>query len=247
MIKDQGYGYEYIENFNRYINRIEFIHKGGNWILPYRIKAGLEHQYYNFYEKRQYIMLNSELNSWFMYKKDRYLKVRLYGATYLYNTHTLSTGTHPGTLSLIGYNINDYAYEYPGFFNRSAQEGFGTRQLINSTGGFKTGISNSYGIGQSNKYVAALNFRMDLPFKFFLKPFLDIGVYGDLPTVSEGYSSKLLYSAGFLIDADIFEVYLPMVNSRSINDAFEEGGVPLWNKISFYLKLNDRKAFNPKE
>ena len=239
FIKDQSYGSEGIESYNRYINRIGFNNKGGNYILNYRFNASLEHQYYNLYEKRQYLMVNSEMNSRFMYKKDRYLKFRFYGATYLYNTHTNSTGTHPGTLSLIGYNINDYAYEHPLFFDRSAQEGFGIRQLTNNTGGFKTGISNSYGIGQSNKYVAALNFRMDLPFKTVFKPFFDIGIYGDLPTVNEGYSNKFLYSAGILIYAELFEIYLPLINSGIINDAFEDSKIPLWNKISFYLKLND--------
>ncbi|MBK7096624.1 MAG: hypothetical protein IPH57_16750 [Saprospiraceae bacterium] len=244
MIKDQSVGSEGIEDYFRYINSLTFNYQWGNIILPFSINVQLEHQYYNYYEKRHYLMINSELNSWYMYKKDRYLKFRLYGATYLYNTHTKSTGTHPGTLSLIGYNINDYSYNDTRFFDRSAQDGFGIRQLITTTGGFKTGISNSYGIGQSNKYVAAMNLRMDLPFNIFIKPFFDIGIYGDLPTLAEGYSNKLIYSGGFLIETPFIEIYLPLFNSSVVEDISNENKSPFWSKFSFSINLNFIKRDN---
>ncbi|MGE5356319.1 MAG: hypothetical protein ACM3PT_08790 [Deltaproteobacteria bacterium] len=237
FIGDQEYSGDGVKNYYRFLNRIDFSHSIKNVILTYDVMAGLEHQYYNNYGKRHYVMLKSEMNSRFMYKKDRYLDVRFYGATYLYNTHFNSTGTLPGTLSLIGYNINDYAYDHNLFYDRSAQDGFGIRQLTNTTGGFKTGISNSYGIGQSNKFIAALNLRMDLPFKFFVKPFFDVGVYGDLPTVAEGYSNKVLYSAGFLIDAEIFEIYIPFINSKEINNIYNENSNSFLDKISFSFKI----------
>ena len=198
MIGDQDYGFEGIKDYHRYITNITFWDIKKNIINPHSYSIGLEHQYYNLYEKRQYLMVQYPFETSYMYKKDRYIHARLYGATYLFNSHYYSTNTLPGTLSLIGYNMNDYAYDFLTFFDRSAQEGFWSRQISMHTGGFKTAISNAYGVGQSNRFVASVNLKMDLPFGTFIKPFFDFGVYGYLPTVSEGYSTKTLYSAGLI-------------------------------------------------
>ncbi len=236
FIGDQIYGSDGIRNYRRYITNLNFYDKKTHVINPYNYRIGLEHQNYNLYEKRHYLMVDARLNTSYAYKPNRYIHARLYGATYLYNSHSNSTNTLPGTLSLIGYNMNDYAYDHLLFFDRSAQYGFWSRQISMHTGGFKTAISNAYGVGQSNRFVASVNLKMDLPFGTFIKPFFDFGVYGYLPTVSEGYSTKTLYSAGliFSIFKDNFEIYLPLINSKEIEDKYKESYKnPFWGKFSF--------------
>jgi hypothetical protein len=174
-----------------------------------------------------------------MYKKNRYINVRMYAATYLFNTHTNSTGTYAGTLNLIGHSSNDYGYD-EFFFNRSAQDGFWSRQLKMDTGGFKTGIESSHGIGQSNKYVASLNIRFDMPIKVFIKPYIDIGIYGYLPTISDGYSNKFIYSGGFVFEIlkDYFEFYLPIINSKEIKNTYDEIDGSFLKRISFIARYD---------
>ncbi len=237
VIKDENYTRQGIKSLFRYINSAELVKTGGNSITPYKIKLGLEHQYYLNYSTRQYLKVSGEINASYMYKKNRSIYIRLYGTGYLFNTNTYSTGTQYGTLSLIGYGANDYSYNHF-FINRAAQNGFYSRQLSMNSGGFKTALSSSYSIGQSNKFVASANFRFDLPIKMFIKPYFDIGIYGDLPTLSDGYKNKILYSSGlvFQIIKDKMEVYLPILNSNEIENIYKESG-SFFNRISFLLDL----------
>jgi len=246
FISDENFTREGTKPAYRYINNIQFSHKGENVITPYKFTIGLEHQLYTSIEKENYLKIQSSINTAFMYKKNRYLRVRIYGATYLFNTNKYSTGTNPGTLSLIGSANNDYEYNHY-FIDRSTRSGFWSRQLVMNTGGFKTAIDNSHGIGQSNNYVLSTNIRLDLPIKMFIKPYLDLGIYGDLPTISEGYSNKFIYSSGLVFQflKDEFEIYLPILNSKEINDIYREQGGGILNRISFMVKLNPSYLSNP--
>jgi len=238
IVEDEAISVNGIEKYYRFINKIYFGANEGNAILPVNYKIEIEHQYYKYYKKNQYLKIAGELKTAYMYKHNRFLKLRLYGATYLYNTNKNSTATNPGTLSLTGYGQNDYGYEHY-FIDRTGQTGFWSRQLMMNTGGFKTAVNNAYGLGQSNKYVLAANLVFDLPVKIFIKPFLDMGIYGYLPAVSDGYSNKFLYSSGlkFEIIKDYFSFYLPVLNSKEIEDIYkEEEG--FFKRISFSVKLN---------
>ncbi len=238
-ISDEEFTADGVKNYNRYINNLSFTTKAGNTITPISLRIGLEHQIYKYYDKEQYLMFNATINSGYMYKKDRFLNIRLYGATYLFNTNRMSTGTNLGTLSLIGYAENDYGYQHY-FIDRAEQDGFWSRQLMMNTGGFKTALGSSFRIGQSNSYVMSANIVIDLPFKFFIKPYLDLGIYGDLPFISEGYSNKFLYSSGlvFQIMKNSFEIYLPIVNSKEIEDIYREKSGGILKKVSFLINLN---------
>ncbi len=238
-ISDEEFTADGIKNYNRYINSLSYTTKFGNTITPISLRLGLEHQAYKYYNKEQYLMLNGSFNFGYMYKKDRFLNIRLYGATYLFNTNKMSTGTNPGTLSLIGYAENDYGYQHY-FIDRAEQDGFWSRQLMMNTGGFKTAIGSSFSLGQSNNYVMSANIVFDLPFKFFIKPYLDLGIYGDLPFISEGYSNKFLYSSGlvFQIMKNNFEIYLPIVNSKEIEDIYREKSGGILKKVSFLINLS---------
>ncbi|MEZ4908055.1 MAG: hypothetical protein R2771_10570 [Saprospiraceae bacterium] len=238
-IKEEAYGIEGVEKYPRYLNVLKYTFEKNKTLSKTKFQIGLENQYYTYYEKHKYIQINGSLDQKFMYKSDRFIKFRFYGATYLYNTHTNYTGNYPGTLSLIGYNINQYTYDEPLFGGRTAQEGFWTRQLTMGTGNFKSAISNSYGIGQSNKYVCSMNLELDLPFNFFLKPYADFGIYGDLPTVNEGYQNTFIYSIGLLmrVEKNIL-ISFPLINSKVIEDAYSEMYKhPILGKISFYIDM----------
>lgn len=226
-------------HFNRYINKITYSRHFGNVISSKLWRTVLEYQSYNFVESNKYLMINTTFINKYMYKKNRYITSRFYAGTYLFNSNLNSTSTNFGTLSLIGYNVNDYAYEMKFLGGRTAQDGFWTRQINMNTGGFKTALSNAYQVGQSNKYVASVNLVVDLPMKIFIKPFLDLGMYGYLPTVSEGYKKEFLYSAGLLARFGKrikLDINLPLINSAKIEDVYKEmGGNWILQKISFSI------------
>jgi len=238
VIKDENYTRDGIKSFYRYMNNFDFEKKGGNIITPYSIKLSLEHQYYFNYSDRHYVSVASQISTSYMYKKHKSIHLRLYGSTYLFNTNTYSTGSMPGTLNLIGNGLNDDSYEEI-FFNRTEQNDFWARQLTMNTGGFKNAYTSPYGIGQSNKYVASINLKFDLPMSSFIKPYFDFGVYGYLPTLSDGYSNKSIYSSGFIFEIikDRFEIYLPLINSDEIESIYKEKD-SFWSRFSFLLDLN---------
>lgn len=244
VIEDESFSGQGIDKFHRFLTKISYHNYAGNAITPFEYKIALEHQYYEYNNKNQYIKVEGELKTAYMYKNKRFFRVRIYGATYLYNTNIFSTANYSGTLSLIGYGMNDYGYEHY-FIDRLGQSGFWSRQLTMNTGGFKTALGTAYSIGQSNKYVVSANIIMDLPVKFFIKPYFDIGLYGDLPTISDGYSNKMLYSSGFVFEIikNYFSFYLPLLNSKEIENIYIENPGIL-KRISFFVKfdfLNDLK------
>ena len=52
------------------------------------------------------------------------------------------------------------------YFGRNESAGFTSQQINNSRqGGFKSPIRNGQSIGSSNDFIAALNIKIDLPFK----------------------------------------------------------------------------------
>ncbi len=238
LIKDEEFGAEGIDNFFRYNTKLIYTRQGKNPITPYNIKFGIEHQYYKYYKKNQYLKFNTTLNASYMYKKDRYITMRIYAATFIFNSNINSTSTVKGTLGLIGNGQNDYLYEHF-FINRSAQSGFWSHQIDINTGGFKTAVSSAYGLGQSNKYIAAVNMAFDLPVKIGIKPFLDLGIYGYLPTVNEGYQNKFLYSGGIMLQIfrNNFEIYLPLINSKEIENIYKEKP-NYFNRLSFMINLD---------
>jgi len=189
----------------------------------------------------QYLQLSAEFATHFKYAQKKKIDVRFYGGTNLWRNYPKSTFTRHGTLGLIGYAMNDYLYD-DYFFDRGTQDGYWSNQINMTEGGFKTAVSSAYNMGQSNKYVASMNLKADLPFDIpvlnSFKPFVDLGVYGYLPTISDGYENKFLYSAGIMFESyeGVFNLYLPLFNSEEITNIYKEDGKFI-NRISFSMNL----------
>lgn len=241
-ISDQNYD-ERIIDFSRYVNEISFVLSRKSLSNNKLIKISLENQYFNYKIKHNHILLTGEyvLNS--LYKKNKYINLRLYGSAFLYNSHYNSSDIEIGSISLTGNSLNDYKYQYPYIVDRSADGGFWVRQIINGYGGFKNGIAINSGIGVSNKYIVSANLSMDLPFMKVIKPFADFGIYGNTGN-SGDKKTNFLYSAGIEFDLfrDYFKIYIPVINSRVLEDYYSETYLySLLGKISFSLNINELK------
>jgi hypothetical protein len=214
-------------------------------LLPVKWKGKLEYGDFDDHllgENDRYLKIEAELTSHFMYRLNKSIAIRLYGGRFLWQNHPKSTITRGGTLGLVGYAMNDYLYQ-DYFFDRGGQEGFWSQQINRSGGGFKTAVNTAHNLGQSNKYVAAVNLKADLPFDVpvlsLIKPFVDLGVYGYLPTLSEEYQNRFLYSSGLMIEGyeGIFNLYLPLFNSTEIENIYKEEA-NFFKRFSFSLNLN---------
>ncbi len=234
-ITDDNYNGTEVYKNSRYVNQLNYIIAGGNVITPYELNIGLRHQYFNIIGASQNLSVSAELKTSFMYKKNSSIHLRLYASTFLMNKNPYSDFSN---LYMIGYNQSDYTYDQY-YFDRSAQDGFLSRQISLVEGSFKTAISNSAPIGKSRKYIVAANFRFDLPMNFFIKPYLDLGMYSHKSTISDTPENKILYSGGLVFEVvkDYLEFYLPIINSKEIENYYKSQG-NYFNRISFMLNLN---------
>jgi hypothetical protein len=214
-------------------------------LLPAKWELRTEFANYEDYylaSTQNYLKLTGSFSTHFLYAQKKKIDLRIYGGGFLWHNKPKSTLNRPGTLGLIGYAVNDYLYE-DYFFDRGTQDGPWSRQINTAGGGFKTAVSTAYGLGQSNQYVVSMNLKADLPFDVpvlsTLKPFLDIGMYGYLPTISEGYQNRFLYSGGLMLETyeGALNVYLPLINSKEIENIFREDDQYL-RRLSFSLNLN---------
>ena len=98
-------------------------------------------------------------------------------------------------------------------------------------GAFKTPTS----VGQSAKWLAALNLKMEAPFA------IPVGVYADIGVAEK---SDVMFNAGFSFRVwrDICEVFFPLVWSNDIKTAYEANGIEYGERIRFTLNL---PAANP--
>jgi hypothetical protein len=213
-------------------------------LLPRNWKINLEFAdflYSQFSEDNRYAKLDAEFSLGFMYSKNKTIDFRVYGGTYIWQQNPISSSIRPGTLSLIGSGATDYFFD-DYFFDRGALNGFWSQQLNMTGGGFKTAIGSSSVIGYSNQYVAAINLKANLPLNTpvikHIKPFFDMGIYGYLPNLSDKYSTRFLYSGGFLIESfeGILNIYLPLANSAEIEELFRKKD-SFFNRFSFSLNL----------
>lgn len=235
---------EYVDEIG-HVSRLSMEQFDNNKLSPLNWETELELGIFeDFYqvEHHNYLKLSGELSSFFRYGPDKKIDFRIYAGAFLWRSEPRSTITQPGTIGLVGYAANDYLYE-DYFFDRGTQDGFWSHQINLKGGGFKTAVSTAYNLGQSNQYVAALNMKADLPFDIpvisSLKPFLDLGFYGYLPTLSEAYQNRFLYSAGLMFESyeGALNLYFPIFNSDVIQNIYRENNSFL-DRLSFSVNLH---------
>ena len=117
------------------------------------------------------------------------------------------------------------------FPDRAGVQDVWKNQMNENDGAFKTPTS----VGQSAKWLAALNLKMEAPFA------IPVGVYADIGVAEK---SDVMFNAGFSFRVwrDICEVFFPLVWSNDIKTAYEANGIEYGERIRFTLNL---PAANP--
>ncbi len=124
--------------------------------------------------------------------------------------------------------FHDYTYDevYPARFET---EGIWSQQFTESYGAFK--VPTAY--GQSNKWIAALNLKADLPIPIIF-PFIDLGVG------AQSGSVQFLYDAGIGINIGKgwCSVYFPFLFSKEIQTEIEANNRKFNDQIRFTFNLS---------
>jgi hypothetical protein len=141
--------------------------------------------------------------------------------------------------------LNDYLFDhtllgrYQGYPNMVAQQNTETH------GNFKTNSGAS--IGSTDKWVAAMNFKIEAPFRFPIGVFADAGVYPLTTVTQQGVSESVdfLYDAGIYIpiSKDRFEIYIPLMYSDRIQSQLDYQGITFLQRIRFTLRFDDLNPF----
>ena len=166
----------------------------------------------------------SEIEYRKLFENNRQINIRFYTGVFLFNT------TNSDFFSFGLDRPTDYLFDY-GFYGRSESSGFFSQQYIQSEGGFKSKLNQSF----SNQWMSTLNGSFNI--------WNWIELYGDIGYLKNRHSKgQFLYDSGLRLNlvTDYFEVYFPLYSSN--------GFEPLQNsyneKIRFVLTLSPATLIN---
>ena len=217
-------------------------------LFPHSVELMLEYESYEntVGQDHDYLNLSLEWDSKFMYANQKNIGLRVYYSKFLSNSQRNVGSTNNslvrGTRSLSYQGFTDNYEEL--FFGRSDQSSVWTQQVLMREGGFKYTTGSSFGnLGQSNDYIASVNLTLDLPIRLPdflpLSFYFDAGIYNSKPTSAGAFEAKSLYSGGIQLSFldDIVEVYIPIINSSQIDEAYRSLDASFFRKIGFNINL----------
>lgn len=133
---------------------------------------------------------------------------------------------------------NDYMYDHS-YFGRAETYGLAANQFAETDGAFK-----SYSVlGQSAQWLVAANIKSPKLFKLPLLIYADIGT-----SAEDGFApgmQRLMYNAGLdlVVFRDIFEIYVPLITSKNIQDNNKLNGIDFIHQVRFTFNLNRANPF----
>ncbi len=174
-------------------------------------------------------------------KKNKGFDVRFFAGTFV-NTKQVDAAPYrfrlSGQKTLEGAGSGDYLYDNI-YLGRSETSGVLGNQFTETDGGFKFYSP----LGQSSKWIAALNLKSSLG-----NMKLPIGVYADLGTSEyDGINSeKILYNAGVFIPLikKVVEIYFPVLISNDFTAYKKANDISYAETIRFTLNLNLLNPFD---
>ena len=173
---------------------------------------------------RNFGKIASEIEYRKLFENNRQINIRFYTGVFLFNT------TNSDFFSFGLDRPTDYLFDY-GFYGRSESSGFFSQQYIQSEGGFKSKLNQSF----SNQWMSTINGSFNI--------WNWIELYGDIGYLKNRRSKgQFLYDSGLRLNlvTDYFEVYFPLYSSN--------GFEPLQNsyneKIRFVLTLSPATLIN---
>ncbi len=237
------------------IHQLEYTGEARRALHPFSYKFRLEQQSYDFAGNNQnYLKASAEGRFAYTYNRGKNIWFRVFGGYFLVNdrrdANSVSSRFSRGSFALTHQSFNDYQYDHF-FFGRTDQSGIWSHQISLEEGGMKnafgSAFNSSFGLGQSNNFILALNIKadlpVDLPLDIPLKPFFDVGYFDDARPIADGVSlqDQVLWSGGLMLDFfdGILGVYFPLVHSDNMDLPYSDrAGGDYVGKITFSLDLH---------
>lgn len=185
---------------------------------------------FNFQHNDLFGKVSSEINYAITFKDNNSLDFRLFAGAFVFG-NTSDKG--PYRFRMSGFNgYQDYLFDY-NYVGRNEINGVGFAQFTENNGAFKVWTP----LGQTSKWLVALNIKSPKVGKLPLKLFVDIGASEFNESLLK---DRILYNAGFdvCIWKDIFEIYIPVAYSNDIKKALEVNDKGFFDTIRFTLNLH---------
>lgn len=185
---------------------------------------------FNFQHNDLFGKVSSEINYAITFKDNNSLDFRLFAGAFVFG-NTSDKG--PYRFRMSGFNgYQDYLFDY-NYVGRNEINGVGFAQFTENDGAFKVWTP----LGQTSKWLVALNIKSPKVGKLPLKLFVDIGASEFNESLLK---DRILYNAGFdvCIWKDIFEIYIPVAYSNDIKKALEVNDKGFFDTIRFTLNLH---------
>lgn len=219
-----------VENIttNSTINNFYYSLKNTRTINPYSIN-------FNFQHNDKFGKISGELNYFVSFKNKNSLDFRLFAGAFVFGDD-IAKG--PYRFRMSGFNgYHDYLFDY-NYVGRNEINGVGFAQFTENDGAFKVWTP----LGQTSKWLIALNIKSPKVGKLPVKLFVDIGTSEFNESLLE---DKFLYNVGadICLWKDIFEIYIPFAYSNDIKKTLELNNKGFFDSVRFTLNLHN---INPK-
>jgi Peptidase family M1 domain len=235
--------------FNRYLNQLRFVEENNRVLYPYSCELQAE-------QGDGFLRTTFTGNYFFNYPRDGGVAVRLFAGKFIYlgdKTYTKQFATDQYHLNMTGANgYEDYTYSNY-FIGRNEFDKISSQQIMIRDGAFKvrTDLLSSK-IGKTDDWLAALNFKTDvpkkinplqvLPVKIPLKIFFDVGTYAEA-WKKDPATGRFIYDGGFQLSLlkDLVNIYIPVIYSKVYSNYLKStlGEKRFWKNISFSIDIQN--------
>ena len=212
------------------VNRLQYSLKNSQVINPYNLT-------FNFDHNDKFGKASVDLNYSISFKNNKSLDFRLFAGAFVFGSNSAKA---PYKFRMSGFNgYQDYLFDY-NYVGRNDNNGVGFAQFTENDGAFKVWTP----LGQTSKWLVALNIKSPTLGKLPFKLFADIGTSEFNESL---YKDKILYTAGLdiCIYKNICEIYIPFVYSNDIKQALKVNNKgAFFDSIRFTLNLHNIKPKN---
>lgn len=209
------------------VNNLYYKLENSRVINPFHAAVSVQHN-------DRFVKLGGEFNYGLTFAKDNQLDIRVFAGAFAYQATDFNEDYR---FRMSGFNgSRDYLYEY-NYIGRNEVNGLSSAQFVEGDGGFKT---FTY-LGQSSKWLLALNLKSPTIKKIPLRLFVDVGASEFNESM---LTQRVLYDAGINIRIwkNIFDIYVPLIYSADIKTNLQAMGKDkFFDTVRFTLNLHQVK------
>jgi len=219
------------DNFTYGVHDMLYQFSKGDALFPFTAKL-------NFQTGTDVQKVSLNLNQKIYINPTKYFEIRAFAGNIFYMNVSSPTAVDYRFRMSGWKGYNDYLYDYS-YFGRTEWYGVAANQFIETDGAFKAASA----LGQTAKWLAAINIKSPRLFKLPLLFYADAGICAE-----DGFAPRMdpfMYNAGLdiVIGRDFCEVFVPLLLSKNIQDNNTLNGIDFVHQIRFTFNLHRANPF----